>query len=54
MALDDVKVESGFTLISLVPPQSPKERKDQNDKKNGKKNGNNQSENNLTGDDKGK
>lgn len=35
MELSNIKPESGFTLTSLVPPQSPKERKDQNGKKNG-------------------
>jgi NhaP-type Na+/H+ or K+/H+ antiporter len=53
MALDAIKAESGYTLISLVPPQSPKERKEQkeqNGKKNGKENGTNQPENSPAGD----
>ena len=52
MALDNVKAESGCTLISLVPPLSPQERKEQkeqNGKKNGKDRGDNPSEDNPDG-----
>lgn len=52
MGLDAIKVESGYTLISLVPPQSPQERKEQkeqNGKKNGKNNGSSRPENSTAG-----